>query len=481
MTLSKSFKSTFLFILFLIFFGSIYLFRLDAIPQVVMDEPWYANTAYQFSKGLGLHNTNAYERGGDQFFLYTVFLGVYYKFFPVTLWASRAFSVAFGALTLVGLLQVMRVLRLHLSSISVGVGLFITSPVFYILFRRVRPEVVVVTFTIWAFYFLGRALKDQKSPLPGAIVILLSAFAHPFGSIGVLSYGGGWVIGAWGEKRVIRESLKMVFAGLIGVGLFFCVVWLFQHQSPVTFLKALYDPHRIGNESVLSNFTNFWTSYTVYGKRSYFAIVEGALLLFGGVYFWRKQDRWVAILAIASAIYFLGLLLIFNPLFRWAVGPVLVLQIPVFASIIETLKTRSLHLKWIGMGLISLYILGQAATTAYFIYKNKDNAPYSRIERQLKTLPPSQTIVTQMGLWFALKDHTVITEVTRWHYSPFISFENSFESKKVDYVILTTPDPLYKKYFEKSTKSAASGEDGGTFFAKGYGIITVMKMTETQK
>ena len=63
-------------LLFAIFF-LLELPYLDTSPRITVDEPWYANTAWNFSIGNGFINTVPGSHGGDDLFLFTFLLELF--------------------------------------------------------------------------------------------------------------------------------------------------------------------------------------------------------------------------------------------------------------------------------------------------------------------------------------------------------------------------------------------------------------------
>ena len=98
---------------------------LDRVPLVAVDEPWYANTADNFARGNGLINTNVGRRGGDQFFLYTIFVAGVFKALGTSLWTGRFCSVLIGLGALWGWFLVCRALKAGTAALIVTSTLFI--------------------------------------------------------------------------------------------------------------------------------------------------------------------------------------------------------------------------------------------------------------------------------------------------------------------------------------------------------------------
>lgn len=115
-------KPSFLFkSLLIIFSAAVFLYRLDAIPMVLYDEPLYAKVGYEFFSN-GHLSPGVFT--GREFFLYTWLLGIWLNFFPITLEGFRLCSVFLGVLSLFFGMDIGRRLRFPLF-LQLSLGYFI--------------------------------------------------------------------------------------------------------------------------------------------------------------------------------------------------------------------------------------------------------------------------------------------------------------------------------------------------------------------
>jgi len=128
----------------------------------MVDESWYANTAHNFSIGKGIINTNPGGRGGDEAFLYTLIMGIFFNVFGTSLFVGRLVSVLGGLIGLIGFILILKKNNIDRLYILLGSFVFIFSNVFYIIFRAIRPEGWVVTFVIWGVYFIIQSLDGKE-------------------------------------------------------------------------------------------------------------------------------------------------------------------------------------------------------------------------------------------------------------------------------------------------------------------------------
>ncbi len=70
--------------------------------MIVVDEPWYANTAWNFSVGNGFVDTAVGSGAGEETFLFPFLLGLAFYFFGVSLLTARMVSVIGGIISIIG-------------------------------------------------------------------------------------------------------------------------------------------------------------------------------------------------------------------------------------------------------------------------------------------------------------------------------------------------------------------------------------------
>ncbi len=100
-------KTIFILVLLSTLYLLLQLSYVTQIPNVMVDEPWYANVAYNFANGRGIVNTNPGSGGGTGVFLYTLLMGLFFKIFGTSLFTARLFSVVGGLLGLFGLVCIL--------------------------------------------------------------------------------------------------------------------------------------------------------------------------------------------------------------------------------------------------------------------------------------------------------------------------------------------------------------------------------------
>ena len=87
---------------------------IGVVPSIMVDEPWYANTAWNFSIENGFINTvpESKTTAGIDLFLYTFFLGTAFKLFDTSLYMAKMVSIIGGLIGLIGFINILKELRI---------------------------------------------------------------------------------------------------------------------------------------------------------------------------------------------------------------------------------------------------------------------------------------------------------------------------------------------------------------------------------
>ncbi len=467
-----------------------YLWALDRIPLIAMDEAWYANTAYNWSRGAGLINTNAMWRGGDVFFVYTGLLALMYKLTSASLYFSRFLSVLLGFLGLVGIVLAATEAKLSRKGRLLTGWMWVISPLFYILLRRARPEVLVIALTAWALYFFLKFFKKQdlSSLILLSLCTALAGMTHPYAWAGIGAFGLAMAVQSFPIKSWRPLGVFAGVNGLLALA-FLGALFTFKGMTPTDFFLSLTSSQRGLSSAgffagVWENTSRFVEGYTLNGKRLFFLMLELGILGLG-LNSKKPALRGVSALALGYA----GLSLVgFNPLFRWALGPTLAMACLIFAdTALSDKKTVWSHLL---KGLIVLYMLGQVGSIGWLCVQNWHNTPYSVIEKRIShVIPPGKKVMTQMELWFPLKETQVFTQSTLWKNTPYSGIKALQSSGQIDYIVLsshasgeTSPTfgklsitgICYSDYFSiVSQWGKSSGPPLLSFDTRGYGTIHV--------
>jgi hypothetical protein len=431
-------KSTVIYLILIALYVILQVFFLTRLPDIMEDEPWYANTAYNFSQGNWFTNTNAGHQGGDFFIVYTFILGIGIKLFGCTLYVTRMVSVVAGIFALWGLISILKAIRVSKLIVVITLLMFIFSNVTYIVFRTTRPEGWILALGIWSLFYLIKfhQTNDTKAIIWVAIFASLSFLTHPNGVLFPAIAGVYLIIYSIRKKNISN----LIYFGLIAacmVVIHFVIVFSNPNISFRNFIIDLKDRNSITNTegSFFGNIVETCKMYTLGIKRLYILLFEIGILIVG-ILFSKKQDllRYISLFGILTLVLSLSM---FNPYSSRHFGEILVYSFLSYALVYESFKNEKLRALALVLG--GIYLLNNLAGDVYLIYGKHKNTPYSTIEKNLSAIVPDKSIVlTTQHFWYPLKNTDFYGEYTSFDFKKaFGSLDGLIQSNEVDYVILT--------------------------------------------
>ena len=224
-------------ILFVAFLGicSAYLFDLDAVPRSFGDESWYSvPTVELITKGI-LRNHVIPGRGGQEHYYLQPKIALNLLALPfvqtlgVNLLSFRLTSVVTGMFGLIGTYLLARILYSPFIAL-LGAVFTATNWWFFATARTFRPEIFVLTFSVWYLVLLLYSLH-KRSWLLGfwcgisaglallshqmSVLILLALSLSVFCILRFEDVGGFWGIPPRASLRQIIETFVPVLLGLL--------------------------------------------------------------------------------------------------------------------------------------------------------------------------------------------------------------------------------------------------------------------------
>ena len=196
------------------------------------DESWYANTAYNLSKGNGLFQTSVGYNGNANC-LIPLLVAASFKLFGYSLFSIRIVSVLSGAVTLFFINAILDELRASKFGKALTFLLFVSLPVFNTAFRFGRPEGAALMCLAGGGFFYLRYVKTQKwkDAIGLDLACFLGALAHPFVLFSFFFWGIYLLVEQC--KKHDRNSwpqlLSFVVFAIAGIGL-------------VAYLSSVYNP-----------------------------------------------------------------------------------------------------------------------------------------------------------------------------------------------------------------------------------------------
>lgn len=436
---SLSRKYLFIFIILVyVIFQSVFLTK---ISGVWVDEPWYANTAYNFSQGNGLINTVPGSGAGVGLFLYTLILSLFFKLFGTSILVARFVSVIAGLFAIIGLLKVLKQLEINQDKIVFLVSLlFIFSNVYYIVFRTVRPESFIVSIVIWALYFLIKAY-NSSSKINYFLAGLLSSaifLVHPHGAFYIFIFGIFCLVISINRKKII--PVLYYSCGVLFIFLILAYhIYFIRGENIIEFFSPWMTRTSVNGSSTVSNFINnisvFFNQYTLGIKRLYILIFEIGILI-TGLFFWKKNKK-IFIFSLFGVSYFILALLSLSVFATRHFGEVIIFSLIVFALILNYFKNnKKVLMLFVTIG--SFYLLNNFTGDLYLIYKDHNRTSYSIIEKKIDGIIPDNTkVLTLMNFWFPLKNNDNYNSYTRWEKKDYKNLDDFIDSGDAEYVVIS--------------------------------------------
>jgi len=425
-----------------------YYFLLSSYPTVVTDEPWYANTAYNFKNGLGLINTSTGWRGGDELFLYTVMLGGWFKIFGTSLLSGRAMSVVLGALSVWGCYHFAKSQNLSKLMTAVLVALFSVSNLVFIVARRIRPEIVVLCCLVWGIVWMSRALQKKsfkmKPLLMAFALFFVSSFSHPLGAYVTVSAGLSFLLlpslGIW-DKVKATGAITFLCTALIA---FYVFLWgLFKDVSFIEFIRvSVFESKRLTTtggffDTFYTNWTFVFPSYVLGVKRFFIVAVEAVVLAYGLTIF--RRSIMIRFLSWMALIFILGTFFTMHYFFR--VGFVFPHVILLMTLVLMSHHSYYLVLprwRYFMLAVVLAYGCNHLAGDVWMLWKHRYTTPYSVIETQLDAAIPDHTVVlTHLPFWFALKSNRIFCNNTYFSSTPYSGITDPNLVDQFEYAVVT--------------------------------------------
>lgn len=446
-------------------FAFILTFKLDSITKVWVDEPWYANTAYNFAKSNILENTNVGMRGGDDNFFYTFLLGLFYKVFPTTLYSGRLFSSILGLILLTIFFKYIVEKNYYISFLRIlALAYIITNVNYIVIFRTIRPESLGILLTMVSVYLLSHPL-NVKNTILLSIFSFLSFLTHPsyaFLSISV------FIILLFNTIFNGKESKKcliyFVLTNIFLILLFILFIILIKKQSLPLFFKDWFprvnDTKGLKFGSTFYKIKDFVKDYSLGIKRVFILFYE-ILSVIIGIFYFKKNETYKNLSILAVFFLFFNFFILKQISLRFFST----ISLFSFLIILETIKNYKDEKKGFRTTLFTLltviYILNNFAGMIFLYSKDKNNTPYSLIEKRIsETVPENTVTLSLLNLWFPLKNTYNINEYTLLEKKGFKTYEEILEKNKPDYIIITE----YLTRAEATTSGRYLGNSKKRFF-----------------
>lgn len=298
-------------ILIYIGLGAVYL---GSIPRIFTDETWDSSLGYNVANGEGLKHPFIINFGGmDVHFVQNrvvlpLVCATVYKFIGYSFVGSRACSLFFGVLGLVGLYSVMRRWYGEKQAFWATFATII-HPWFFEVSRRVRPEIYYIALSMLFLYAVVRYFDSglRKTAFGVGVIAGLTSLTHPNGLIIIFSIGITLIF--WLRGKPIGRLILWASIGFVLTIMPYVIYVLWAVQDPqVSFIEQMRFSEL--HDSILSCEIGRWKGFLQWPKGLPLAII----MLISWFFAWYRSPRTDKIIAtiIASFLLFLPLMTL-NP------------------------------------------------------------------------------------------------------------------------------------------------------------------------
>jgi hypothetical protein len=419
----------------LLLYVLIYLPKLDAIPQIAMDEGWnvlYAQQEFGKLPYTELQTVIQYKL----FFIYYFLVSLVFKLFGATLWSIRFFSFLCGFISLFMLYRFSKLLQWSTLATGIAYTGFIVSNMSIVIFRWGRPEALVSTlFLVLLYAIVSAAIKQNlwAWALAGCCftVMLLS---HPFSAVVVFPLALLFL------AQIFRKNYLPLAYFLLGISpltvVFFVNAFVFQADFTQHYLLS-FITERLSlssNQPLSERLLFFFNHYCLGYKRLIIFIIEIACFVY--VLLSKKSSQASKILAFIGLFTFLFGLLTLSPFRRRYFCIISFTSLLVFADILHHLKNLNFN-KILATIIVSLFFLNTLVGDAYFFYLHKNNQSYQKVSEQLtKTVPLQARILTPIQFWIPFQHSYTITNVHTLSLLGHDSIEELLKDQPFDYILI---------------------------------------------
>jgi Dolichyl-phosphate-mannose-protein mannosyltransferase len=418
---------TFLIICYL----TIQLPFLTDMRPILCDEPWYANSGYNFLIGNGFINTNV-GSGANANFILPLLIAFSFKLFGVSLFSARIVAVIAGMFFLYGVRKIFMLIRVDDKYQFLVLTTIIITSHFVSLFRYARPECLSVTFLLLSVipflkYYIDRNFKQI---IFVSIFLMLSFLSHPFTGVFFGIYGIYFLYDVYRYKEVKLWKYLIVFTALafLSVFLLFSSNMLYNHLALDNLISRTTLVHSSFSikERILV-FIRFW----FLSSRIIFSLPFLLVLLHG---FFLKQ-KIAQTFSIFGITYLLAALIIFGNdlgmttyIFNYSIV-FSVLIIPFSLEYFERVISRK---RIVLIFFISYFPINLGAS----IFNNIQKYEHvnSRIENELpKKIPIGKNVLGPIEFWFSIPHSNYMS-----YFYPLQILEEY--RNRFDYVIVKEKD-----------------------------------------
>jgi len=228
---------------------------------------------------------------GMEFPIYNYAVGLSYHIFGFHHYVPRLLTIF---ISLLGLLGIYKVSKLYFKETVALLAVYFAecSPLFFFYGRKIQPDMIVLTASVWAFYFFVRMeeMASKKYFTISLLLITLGALVKPT----ALAAGLPMLVYLifFKYRRRFSELLKPKYFLFLGVSILVPLAWNFYAR----YLKARYglDAFFLGGDQIGYWMNTTWINFFKMVYRTWlFEVFLGIPItvgLFLGIFFTRKME-----------------------------------------------------------------------------------------------------------------------------------------------------------------------------------------------
>jgi hypothetical protein len=398
----------FILLIFCILYLLLEVITLTNGRPVICDEAWYTNSAYNFSQGIGIRNTNV-GTGGDLNFVFPFIQGILFYIFGYSLFMARFASVLAGLFSIIILLQLLKQLKIpnHISVFSL-IGILVI-PIYHSVFRFARPESWAIVFVLLSLLFLSRYLETQKLKNCFFIGLFcgLGFLTHPYTLSISFFIGILFVINAI-KKKEIKPLL--IFSSIIALSFFIFFINA-THLIGLERLHLIFDrTNSVENDffQKIKSTMNLVINDYVFNKNAIYFIPLSSLLIFG--LFQKKKNKSFFYSSLVGVLIFIFSIFIFTSSgFKVLMNYILIFSLLNISFLVFTYRNKAL------VASICLYFLLMLGANLYYD-KEKYEQLNSTLEQVLNEyVPENKKVCGPIEFWMFMPAVQYVSTISYWN------------------------------------------------------------------
>ncbi len=351
---------------------------------IINDEAHYANSAYNFSQGQWIRNTNVGE-SGDLNFLFPFIQGIMFAVFGYSIFVARFASVLAGLFSIAVLFKILKQLKLPNNAAIFSVFALMAIPLYHSVFRYVRPESWAILFVLLSMLFFTKYINTLsiKSILLTGMFCALGFLAHPFTLSVSFAIGLMLFIHSLKNKRIV-PLIVFTVPVIISFAVFFLnSFYLLGTVKPDWVFKRV-NAINTGYVNQIGNNVKVILDYYIMNKNIIYFMPLFFLLLLG--LFLKKKNRLAFYSSLMGCFVFCISLVFFSRDCFWSIYYAFIFSILNIAFIVNTKTSKPILIT------ISFYLMLTFFANIYYDIK-KYEPVNSLLEKELRIIIPENAKV----------------------------------------------------------------------------------------